>query len=370
MIKSSPIKMILSILLALFFGLSVSGTIVYLFPAGEMLTALSVFSSLIIAVLYGFAGRMPVIVMTVAMLASGFVFGGWGISAYHFLIGFLPGIVMISGSKRGIRFFAQLRNAMIAQLFAFVILLFAMRMITGQDFAAFFRSIWDQMIGLMPADVKDTFADILNQLINQPNAKENIISTSDMLEFFSEAMEQTLAVMMPAAVVLYSVLNASVGVLWMNWLRARRQEENVKYVPLSGWRLSKQVTLGLIIVYIAVLIIGNRMPEAGASAQIIVLAAIIYAGCVQACASILSRFRLLGMSVGKRICILILIAFITFAYFPLYGIMSALFGSQGLFMPKMRIQNAGHENQKPQERPKEDNQTQEQNEDNHSDKEE
>lgn len=367
--KSSPIKMILSILLALFFGLSVSGTIGYLFPAGEMLTALSVFSSIIIAVLYGFGGIMPVIVMTVTMLISGFVFGGWGIPAYLFLIGVLPGFVMVYGSKRGIKFFAQLRNAMIAQLFAFVILLFAMRMITGQDFAAFFRSIWDQMIELMPADVKDAFADILNQLINQQNAKENIISTSDMLEFFSEAMEQTLAVMMPAAVVLYSVLNPSVGVLWMNWLRVRHQEENVKYVPLSGWRLSKQVTLGLIIVYIAVLIIGNRMPEAGASAQIIVLAAIIYAGCIQACASILSRFRLLGMSVGKRICFLILIAIITFVHFPIYGIMSALFGSKGLFTPKIRIQNAGHNNQRPEEKQKEDNQTKEQNEDNNSDKE-
>ncbi len=366
--------MILSILLALFFGLSVSGTIGYLFPAGEMLTALSVFSSIIIAVLYGFGGIMPVIVMTVTMLVSGFVFAGWGIPAYLFLIGFLPGIVMVYGSKRGIKFFAQLRNAMIAQLFAFVILLFAMRMITGQDFAAFLRTIWDQMIELMPADVKDTFADFLNQLINQQNAKENIISTSDMLEFFSEAMEQSLVVMTPAAVVLYSVLNPSVGVLWMNWLRVRHQEENVKYVPLSGWRLSKQVTLGLIIVYIAVLIIGKRMPEAGASAQIIVLAAIIYAGCIQACASILSRFRLLGVSLGKRICFLILIAIISFVYFPLYGIMSALFGSQGLFMPKIRIQNAGHNNQKPEEKQKEDNQTEdnqtkEQNEDNNSDKE-
>ncbi|MBQ3168311.1 MAG: hypothetical protein IJB99_00975, partial [Clostridia bacterium] len=66
---------------------------------------------------------------------------------------------------------------------------------------------------------------------------------------------------------------------------------------------------------------------------------------------------------------LILIAIITFVYFPLYGIMSALFGSQGLFTPKIRIHNAGHNNQKPEEKQKEDNQTKEQNEDNNSDKE-
>ena len=341
MSKVSPINKIVGIILGILFGASVSGFAGSFLPAAQGFSALSVFSSVMLAFLFGFSGLIPALSMAVTMIATGYITGGVVLSGYLFIIGVLPGFVMILGSAKGFKFFSQVRNALIAEMIAFVLVLATIRAFTGQDFSAFFRTIWDEMLSVMPAESKDAFADFLNQMINQQNAAENAISTEDMLAFISEGMEQTLAIIMPFALVLYSVINGAVGVLWMNWLRARHGEENVKYVPLSGWRLSKQITLGLIIIFIAVLIISNKVGTAGVSAQFIVIAAIVCASYIQASASFLSRFRMLGMTTGKRIAFLAMMVFLSGPFFTMYGILSALFGSKGLFTPKRRITNPG-----------------------------
>lgn len=339
--KNSPLKFLLANGMALLFAASVSGLLAYLTPEGQFLTGLSVFSSVLIAFLYGFGGFTPALVMSVSMLVMGYFTGGGVIAGYLFLIGVLPAGVMIFSSYKGYKFFSQVRNALIAELAAFVLLLALLRLITGQDFSAFFRSIWEEMLEMMPDATKQAFAQLLNDMINPQNTAESMISTEDMLSYISEGMEQTLAIMMPAMLVLYSVINGAVGVLWMNWLRIRHGEDNVKFVPLSGWRLSKQITLGLLIVYIAVLIISQRAGEAGVSAQIIVIFAILAASFIQACASFLSRMRMLGVTSGKRILFLALMLFLSGPFFSLYGILSALFGSKGLFTPKRRFVNPG-----------------------------
>ena len=253
--NSFPTRKIISIVLALTFGACSCGFIGYVFPAGMYLSAMSVFSSALIAFLFGFGGMLPACVMAVTMIAGGYLAGGYLIPGYLIIIGVFPGAVMIYGSKKGMKFFSQVRNAMIAELLAFVLLLAAIRAYTGQDFASFFKSMFDQMMESLSLEAKNAFAEQLNLLINQQYAGEAIVQTEDILTFFSEGMEQTLALVMPVALVMYSVINGSVGVLWMNWLRKRHGEENVQFVPLRGWRLSKQVTLGLIIVFVAVQII-------------------------------------------------------------------------------------------------------------------
>lgn len=323
--------------MALTFGACSCGFIGYVFPAGMYLSAMSVFSSALIAFLFGFGGMLPACVMAVTMIAGGYLAGGYLIPGYLIIIGVFPGAVMIYGSKKGMKFFSQVRNAMIAELLAFVLLLAAIRAYTGQDFASFFKSMFDQMMESLSLEAKNAFAEQLNLLINQQYAGEAIVQTEDILTFFSEGMEQTLALVMPVALVMYSVINGSVGVLWMNWLRKRHGEENVQFVPLRGWRLSKQVTLGLIIVFVAVQIIGGRLEETGLSAQMMVITAIICAAYIQACASFLVRFSLVGMRSGKRVLFLAVVIFIMGVFFPIYGIMSALFGSRGLFMPKVKV---------------------------------
>lgn len=337
--NSSIGKKAISVTLALLFGVCASGGIGLIIPGGMFLSALSVFSSTFIAFLFGYGGFLPAAVMAITMLITGYIAGGWIIPGYLMIIGILPGAVMIYSSFKGIKFFSQVRNAMIAELIAFVLLLGAMRYLTGQDFASYFKAMFDEMIDLLSPEAKNGFAEYLNQIINQQNASEGFVNTENILAFFSEGMEQTLSLMMPVALVVYSVLNGAVGVLWMNWLRIRRNEENVQFVPLRGWRLSKQITLGLIIVFVAVLIIGNKAAEEGLSAQIMAGAAILCAASIQACASFLSRLAMMGVSSKKRTLFLVGFFLLTSFYFPYYGIMSALFGSQGLFTPKKRFAN-------------------------------
>lgn len=337
--KSLSSNKISGIILALLMGVSVSGMVGYFLPAAVFLSAFSVVSSMLLAFIFGYAGIPSAVVMAVAMLASGYLAGGAVIAGYLFVIGVFPGFVMIFGSIKGYKFFSQVRNALIAEIFSFVLILVAIRAFTGQDFAAFFRTMFDETLSTLPEENKEAFAQFLNEMINQQNAGDNAITTESVLAFFSEGMEQTLSVLMPFALVLYSVINGSVGVLWMNYLRTKHGEENVKYVPLSGWRLSKQITLGLIIIYIAVLIISKKVGTAGVSAQFIVIAAIVSASYIQASASFLSRFRLLGVTTGKRIAFLALMIFLSGPFFTMYGIMSALFGTKGLLTPKRRFVN-------------------------------
>lgn len=351
--KSFSARKIVSVFVGLMLGVCVSGAIGVFIPSLMSLSSMSVFSSTIMAVLYGFGGLVPALTMALSMILSGFILGDWVIAAYLFLIGILPGAIMIHGSKKGFRFFAQLRNAMIAELAAFVILLAALRFISGLDFSEFFKTIWDQMIDSLPLEARNAFAELLNELINQANADAGVITTEDMLTIFSDTMVQTLTIMMPIALMLYSVINASAGVLWMNWLRRRHNEENVQFVPLRGWRLSKQVTLGLLIVLIAVMIIGNEMGGTGVSAKIMVISAVFIAAVIQASASFLSRLHMMGVTSGKRILFLCLFAVMSFTFFPIYGILSALFGSKGLFTPKMHPQhtqsgNTTQQNKKPE----------------------
>ena len=339
--KSAPKNKISGIILAVLLGVSVSGLVGYFLPAGEFLSASSIFSSMLLAFIFGYSGLLSAVIMAATMLVSGYIAGDVILAGYLFIIGVLPGFVMIFGSIKGYKFFSQVRNALLAEMIAFVLVLFAVRAFTGQDFSSFFRTIWDDMISVLPQENKEAFAEILNELINQQSAGENVIATEDMLAFISEGMEQTLSLLMPFALVLYSVINGAVGVLWMNWLRVRHGEENAKYVPLSGWRLSKQITLGFIIIFIAVLIIASRAGEAGVSARMMVRAAISAAATIQACASFLSRFRMLGVSTGKRIAFLSLMILLSGPFFTLYGILSALFGVQGLFMPKRKFVHPG-----------------------------
>lgn len=355
--NSSILKKIVSVLLAFLFGACASGAVGYLIPEGMYLSGLSVFSSPLLAFLYGFSGIVPVVVMSLTMLVTGYLVGSWMIPGYLLLVGIMPGAVMIWGSKKGIKFFSQVRNALIAELVSFVLLLFALKAFTGQDFASYFKSMFDQMLNSLSPEAKNVFLEQLTLLINQETVLENAISSEDMLNLLSEGMEQTLALAMPVTIVLYSVLNGAAGVLWMNWLRHRHKEENVQFVPLRGWRLSKQITLGLIVVLIAVLIIAGKSAEAGISAKFIVITAIISAAFIQASASFLSRLSILGVTAGKRTLFLALMIFVSRTFFPIYGIMSALFGSRGLFIPKVRIVNGNmpprNEDQNNQE--KEDN---------------
>ncbi|MBQ1257655.1 MAG: hypothetical protein IIX93_10340 [Clostridia bacterium] len=330
-------KKFIAAILAILFGLSASGAFGLVSSAGMYLSVLSVFSSMFLAFLFGYGGIFPASLMALTMLVSGFAVGGWMIPAYLLLIGILPGAVMIYGSKKGIRFFAQVRNAMIAILISFVILVLAIRSVTGQDFASFFKTMFDEMISTFSMEEKDAFAQYLNQIINQIDTQEAAVDTENILAFFSDGMEQTISLLMPVSMIIYAVLNGALGVLWMNWLRQKHGESNVEFVPVRGWRLSKQVTLGLAVVFVAVLIIGKNAQEAGISARIMAGTAIICAACIQASASFLSRLTVMGVSVKKRTLFLVVFILLTFVYFPFYGIMSALFGSKGLFTPKVRF---------------------------------
>lgn len=291
------------------------------------------FSPVFITFLYGFSGIIPPVIMSAVMCLTGGVSG----AIMAFVSGILPSAVMIFSSFKGYKFFSQVRNAMIAELMVFVLLLVFIKTTTGQDFSAFFKTAFDEMFLIISEEEKEALAEIIYLMTNPDLTGEVQINAQEIITQFSETIEQTLTVLIPMSVVFFSVFSGAGSVLIMNWIRSKREEKEIPFVPLKGWRLSKQVTLGLIIVYIAVLIISKSNPEAGFAAELMVLSAVICASFIQASASILSRFSILGMSTAKRTIFLFVLYFVLGVFFAPYGIMSALFGSKGLFIPKIRM---------------------------------
>lgn len=332
-------RKLIGAVVAMLLGAYTGGLGIYLEPSMSsafIFVFLAFCAPVFAAGIYGIGGIASYAALAASTLISAFIFGGWTNAIFLMIISIIPSSVMVFSSHKGVRFFSQVRNAMIAELIVFVVLLAAVRMLTGQDFASYFKNIWLETAESMPQEGKEAFLNLFNTLLAQSGSTDVQYTADELIKLMSEAMEQTITVMIPIAMVVYAFINGAISVLLMNWLRTKHTVGNVQFVPLRGWRLPKHLIIGLIVIYIAVLIIGKSAPEAGVAAEVMVIAAIFCASLVQASASILSRLTMAQLTSGKRTIVLFFMYFFAFAFLPFYGILSALVGSKGLFAPRVR----------------------------------
>jgi len=351
------LKFSAAMLMAVAFGFLASGILSQVSFSGAMFFMAAIISPLLMAFLYGYGGIGPASVMALAMVAGGFSFAGAEWAAALMIGAVVPAFVMIYSSYKGYGFFVQLRSALIIQFLAYLTLLLCLYLMTGKDIASLIYEELKKSVDLLPFEAKEAFAEFFRMMLETNADADALQTTEGLINALLSDVETILPVTIPSALILYSFINGAFGVLWVNWLRYKHGEENNQFIPVSGWRLSKEITLGLLIFYILSIILGRTAGERAISAISMVATAVTCAAYVQAAASILSRFKAAGMSRTKRtwICIPILIIGSQFAMF--YGIMSALFGSKGLFKPKMlpgngNGKNDGNNNQNEEENEK------------------
>ena len=131
-------------------------------------------------------------------------------------------------------------------------------------------------------------------------------------------------------IVLLTNVNAGLGVLWGNALRARRGEDNVQYKPLSTWYTPPALTLTLT----GSIILFAILKATGQTSLEIVLVMLLTEGVVlatmQAAASMLRRMKAGGASVAKRTIITVAVLALFNVMMIFYGIASAYLGSHGV----------------------------------------
>lgn len=317
--------------LAVVFGLIASGLLSLTGFGGAMLSAFVFVSPIFMAFLYGFSGLVPAFTMGGVMFIGSYAFGGlyWAVCAAF--CGILPGAIMVMASYKGIAFFKQLSIAIVSIIIFYVMALGLVYLLEGKDFPTLMTESFRGSFDIMSQETKDLFAQLIRDTgMIDPEAVA-LQTTDGLIEVLITDMEAMLRISLPATVIIMAFINSAFGVLWMNFLRIRSGQDNVSFVPVAGWRLSKEVSIGVFVITIAVNLMSGAMGDYALPATMMVSCALTLFMLAQAAASLLSRMKLVGMTVAKRTVFTVLLLVFGGQFIFMYGIASALFGSRGIF---------------------------------------
>ena len=211
----------------------------------------------------------------------------------------LPAAFMVYESRKGVPFFQQLTRALAAQAAGLVAVVVILGLRFGSNLAEVASNAIRGFFDTMGPAFADRIAENIRALYR---AQGQIIAVEndELIAAVLDGLELSIQVGVPMLIVLLTNVNAGLGVLWGNALRARRGEDNVQYKPLSTWYTPPALTLTLT----GSLILFAILKATGQTSLEIVLVMLLTEGVVlatmQAAASMLRRMKAGGASVAKR----------------------------------------------------------------------
>lgn len=323
-------KRILAMILAAFFGVCASGLSMGVSLSAAFLSIIVIVAPMLAMFLFGFGGLEAAAIMLVTMEIGSFFSGGimWTLTLLFAVA--IPAAEMIVCSKKGMPFFKQIRYALATQALGLVAVLALMYLHFGTDIGSVLADYVRNTFEGLNAEMRDAVASLFRNIYQQAGISLPEDS-AELLQLMVSQYEQTVKVLTPVFMVSVVGINAGIGVLWGNYLRARHGEENVKYVAMSGWRLPARTVAGLTLGLIATYALTYTESADWLMVHSVFLSIGFLAAQVQACASILSRLRLTGMSAKKRTLFFVLmLIFLNVIGMVAYGVLSAFIGSKGL----------------------------------------
>ncbi len=342
--KKVPLtRMIIGYSLALLFGVCSSGILFDGIQISMLVNFVSI-SPILASFLYAYGGIWATVIMLGSMLAGGlFSYGGvW--SACLALAVCVPVTVTVYSSKSGAAFFAQLRRTLAAQALGLVAALGIVYFKYSENISVVAARGLENLINGLSPEYREALVEIIKLMAEQLGSAlqgDTEVIIAQIISSFEDIIEVGLPVML----VSYIAVNACVSVLWCNFLRARHGDDNVKYIPISGWRLQPAPILGLTACFVATYLLCFTGVPAWAQVFNVVSAAVSFAALVQALASILSRMKKNGMRPFPRNALALASVLIIGQLLTYYGILSAYVGSQGvitLFL-KSRAEKNSHD---------------------------
>ena len=241
----------------------------------------------------------------------------------------LPAAFMVYESRKGVPFFQQLTRALAAQAAGLVAVVVILGLRFGSNLAEVASNAIRGFFDTMGPAFADRIAENIRALYR---AQGQIIAVEndELIAAILDGLELSIQVGVPMLIVLLTNVNAGLGVLWGNALRARRGEDNVQYKPLSTWYTPPALTLTLT----GSIILFAILKATGQTSLEIVLVMLLTEGVVlatmQAAASMLRRMKAGGASVAKRTIITVAVLALFNVMMIFYGIASAYLGSHGV----------------------------------------
>lgn len=292
-------------------------------------------------VLYAAAGMAPAICLGVSAIVSSYLrTTGLGpeLATATLPLTVFPAVVAILGLRARKPFFAQLRNAVLAQLGGALAAIAICALFFGSDMISQFMNLIRELANQQLPSIYELYRPIwASQGVN--------VTYETFLGMFNDVLFQLQTyceLNLPASILRNAALTGVISVLWGNWVLARHGEATAEsFRGLADWHMPSNMTIGLLISLGACLILRSTGIGSADIAWTTVGALVSLAFCVQLAAANDRRLKAAGASHGKRttlgILLYVLISLIpiarTFAAFA--GAASALFGRQGAVTQRM-----------------------------------
>ena len=349
----STIRLIIGLVLAVVFGIGSSGIAILFSPETIPLVMMIPFIPVFIMVLYGYSGYLPPMVYITAFgIGTSFTLGPW--AALGILAAFaIPGFCMIYVSKKGLPFFQQIRFSMIMQAVSIVFVIVILYSAYGSDLGGMAAQAMRSSFEEIPAESKEAFAEMIASMNSQFGLAIEYTTAEDLFNKLEKIFEQSIKITVPMMMVVCIIVNGAIGPLWGNAIRAKRGDEGVQFVPIRGWRLPPITIIAIIMCYIITMILTLMQRAEIDMLYLLASVCVFFAFSVQASASVLSRMFRAGVKKGQRTLICTLMFILAPSFFQIYGVTSALFGSQGVFMPLIRKRMEKKLDEKDKEDPEE-----------------
>lgn len=314
----------------------------------SMLAPVILLSGLFMVFLFCFAGRLPAWLFlavqlgaTAALLDTTFM--------WMFLVaGSLPAIITLRWIVLKKPFFEQMKLSIVFYGIGLVAALCIAFSVYGGNMVGQLMDALRDQFKRMPDDMFTPFVDAVNSAQLGSGMGIKAITVSDyraqmmgVLSLMGEAYEQTL----PGALLTGALLSGILSVLWGNWLCARHGlATNASYIPPTRWFLPPQVTIGLLLMWLAVIILRETGYASGAAVYTAVYSIVNVAFIIQALCTIDRALYRRGASNRRRRVMMafgaifsLILRLFGIAMFAM-GAFSALTGPHGVFQA-MRDRN-------------------------------
>lgn len=335
------------------FGRTLVGCVLALFlgllsPFLLMVETMSLMPVVLIPVLLSAAmavwfGNAAVFALNGAFLGTMYL--GFGFPGFLMgMVGVLPPIVSILlGMRRREPFFDQMeRSVMLAIL--------AMAGAVTVAFVFWGSNLIGQVIRTLEEQIASIPEEFFRTVLAYSGLDASGYSMTELRSLYTGIlgqMEKYYVYFLPGRLLSGAALTSVLGVLWGNWLMARRGDATAQsYISLENWRLPAKVSIGaLALLLVSFLMAGSGFSMGGTAFYTVYdLATLAFA--IQTAASLCRRMKQGGFRPGARItltCLIVLLPLALNAGFLLciYGVASALFGSEGLIRKAIERQKNG-----------------------------
>lgn len=291
------------------------------------------------AVLYAYAGVVPVVVLGIASVASTLLLGLPAVLCTALMLA--AAVVMIFGMRRKQPFFAQMPKAVIVSAAMAVAAIGVLTLFYGTEMVAHgvnqLRATFESQ--------KDIFYQMLAPMIS---GSHELLSLEEFVEVYYQ-MFNVLQVYYEYALVANlltgAIASALLALLWGNWAMARRGEATVEsFRGLGEWYLPANTTFGLLLMFAAGFVLQKIGMRGADSAWIVVRSLCGMAFIVQSMGAMDRRMKQNGSGRTRRVVMLVLLVFVglffgqmiimsLFELLTILGCYSALFGRKGAAVP-------------------------------------